>query len=117
MKTMIRITFCTKCIKMSYVLYKRCKINSYLHKNKKKALVGLAHRGFRTEIGDLELLLEFNLSLARAFSSDTSLLLTALIPFFPLFKLLFLGFNYIESIIFRFFPKLVLPVDARCQIS
>ena len=55
-----------------------------------QAPVGLAHREFHTKIGDLEPFLIFKLSLVRAFSSDTSLELAALIPnFAALLRLLF----------------------------
>ena len=51
-----------------------------------QARVGLAHRGFRTKIGGLELFLKLKLSLARALSSDTSLGLAAIIPNFANFS-------------------------------
>ena len=44
-----------------------------------EARVGLAHRGFRTKIGVLELFLKFRLCLERALSSDTLIELAALI--------------------------------------
>ena len=44
---------------------------------------GLAHRGFRTKIGSLELYLKFRLSLARALSIDTSLEVATFIPHLP----------------------------------
>ena len=51
----------------------------------------------------IKLLLKFKLSLARAFSSDTSLELAALSPnFAPLLRLLLLRFNH-KCIGFKFF--------------
>ena len=73
--------------------------------NKKKtgqARVRLAHRGFSTKIGGLEVFLKFRISLARAFSSDTLFEQAALIPIFsPFLRLLFSGFN-LKCIDFRF---------------
>ena len=58
-------------------------------KNTGPARVRLAHRGFCTRIGGLELFLKFRLCLERALSSDSSLELAALIPtFVPLLRLL-----------------------------
>ena len=82
-----------------------------------------AHQGLRQKFGDLELILKFRLSLARALSSVTLLELVALISnFAPFLRFIMFYFYYILGFkhkcicVFRFFPELVL-VDVSCKIS
>ena len=88
-------------------------------RDKKKtgqARVGHPRRGFRTVVRHKKLI-KYVLEYAyQALPSDTSLELTALILNFASFlRLLFFRIKP-KSIVFRFFPKLVVLVDGRCQI-